>query len=157
MAAPPIPPTRSEGASASDRPSQAHTVDVDQRIGAGWRLPCERFSVAAMAAEAPVAIQQRRGGRDPGCGKRDIVGRMAQAFPLAMAPQGQPVTVKSVTAGRMLEARLLAMGLTVGTRVTVLQREASGPLLLALGETRLGIGAGMAMKIMVTPAESGQT
>lgn len=81
---------------------------------------------------------------------------MVDEFPLAMAPEGQPVTVRSLTAGRTLETRLLGMGLTIGTCVTVLQREAGGPMLLAVGDTRLGIGAGMAMKIMVTP-QGGQT
>ena len=77
---------------------------------------------------------------------------MGAHFPLAMATEGRPVVVRSTTAGKALERRLIEMGIVTGTVVTVLQQDADGPLLLAVGDTRIGIGRGMAMKIMVAPA-----
>ena len=68
-----------------------------------------------------------------------------------MAPEGMPVVVRVCMAGKSLEKRLIEMGIGTGKVVTVLQRDTDGPLLLAVGETRIGIGRGMAMKILVAP------
>ena len=71
-----------------------------------------------------------------------------------MAAEGSPVVVKGCTAGKALERRLIEMGIVTGKVVTVLQGDVDSPLLLAVGDTRIGIGRGMAMKIMVAPAGS---
>lgn len=50
--------------------------------------------------------------------------------------------------------RLEEMGLRPGTHVQVLANEGHGPLLLKLGDARVAIGRGVAMKIRVRPAEA---
>lgn len=52
--------------------------------------------------------------------------------------------------------RLEEMGLRPGMRVQVLANEGHGPLLLRLGESRVAIGRGVAMKIRVRPAAAGE-
>ena len=69
-----------------------------------------------------------------------------------MAAEGSPVVVRRCTAGKSLEKRLIEMGLVTGKVVTVLQGAADGPLLLAIGETRIGMGRGMAMKVIAASA-----
>ncbi len=46
-------------------------------------------------------------------------------------------------------ARLEEMGLRQGGSVTVVSNEGTGPLLLKLGESRVALGRGVAMKVMV--------
>ncbi len=52
-------------------------------------------------------------------------------------------------------ARLEEMGLRPGALVEVLGNEGHGPLLLRVGETRIAIGRGVAMKIQVRPTHGG--
>ena len=70
-------------------------------------------------------------------------------LPLTMLPPGQPARIVEVRAGRHLKDRLAGLGLLPGNTVKVL-RDNGGPLLLAVGETRLALGRGMAHKILVT-------
>lgn len=72
-----------------------------------------------------------------------------QMFPLAMAAEGEPVRVAALYGGAGLARRVAEMGLNVGCEVVVRQRQASG-LIVARGETRFALGAGMAQKIMVS-------
>ena len=69
-------------------------------------------------------------------------------FPLAMAQEGERVTIFLLRGGKGLEMRLTSLGLNVGSELTVSQR-GGGNLVVLRGETRLGLGAGMAQKIMV--------
>ena len=71
-------------------------------------------------------------------------------IPLAMVTPGRRVRIVSLNAGRGLEAHLIDMGLGVGSEVEIIQRGAPGPFLVAVKETRLAIGQGMARKIMVS-------
>jgi ferrous iron transport protein A len=72
------------------------------------------------------------------------------AFPLTLADEGEPVRIVALRAGRGLDQRLTEMGLHVGSEVRVRQRQPGGGLVVARGETRLALGAGMAHKILVT-------
>jgi Fe2+ transport system protein FeoA len=73
----------------------------------------------------------------------------SKIIPLAMAYPGQKVRVVSVMAGRGLRQRLIGMGLNVGSEVEVIKPGAPGPFLIAVKETRLAIGQGIAYKILV--------
>jgi Fe2+ transport system protein FeoA len=53
-----------------------------------------------------------------------------------------------VAAGKVLSRRLAEMGLTPGVQLEVLQDQ-GGPLLLAVRDSRLALGRGMAHKIFV--------
>lgn len=69
-------------------------------------------------------------------------------FPLAMAQEGERLRIHLLRGGKGLEMRLTALGLNVGSELTVSQREGGG-LVVLRGETRIALGAGMAQKIMV--------
>jgi ferrous iron transport protein A len=79
---------------------------------------------------------------------------------LKMAPPSVPVTFLSpgeegeiveVRGGRGLVKRLAGMGLVRGVRVTMVQWDTSGPLILAVSGSRIALGRGMAVRIMVRP------
>lgn len=74
----------------------------------------------------------------------------AKIIPLALAYPGQKVKVVSIVAGRGLRQRLISMGLNVGSEIKVIKSRAPGPFLIAVKETRLAIGRGIAYKIMVS-------
>lgn len=73
-----------------------------------------------------------------------------KAFPLAMACEGDRVRIQSLRGGKGLEMRLTSLGLNVGSELTVSQHQ-GGRMVVLRGEIRLGLGAGMAQKIMVVP------
>jgi len=67
---------------------------------------------------------------------------------LDMVGIGQSVKLVKVTAGRQLARRLAEMGLTPGVQLKVVQDQ-GGPMLLAVRNSRLALGRGMAHKIIV--------
>lgn len=76
--------------------------------------------------------------------------RMARngTLPLTMVAPGQRVKLVQITAGRRLRHRLTELGLTPGIGLEIIQDQ-GGPLLLAVRDTRLALGRGMAHKILV--------
>ena len=70
---------------------------------------------------------------------------------LSRIPVGRTATVSALAGGREFQSRLVSMGLKVGSRIRVIRsgNGGNGPTLVALGETRLAIGRGMADKIRV--------
>jgi len=78
------------------------------------------------------------------------------AMPLTMLPPHRPARVVSIRAGHTLTERLAGLGLRPGAEVSVLH-DNGGPLLLAVGETRVALGRGMAHKVLVTPLPQGET
>ena len=73
------------------------------------------------------------------------------SFPLTMAVRGQLVRLTKIMAGRKLTHRLTELGLTPGVNLEVLH-DHGGPLLLAVRDSRLALGRGMASKILVETA-----
>ena len=73
-----------------------------------------------------------------------------KSFPLAFASPGEKLTIKSIIGGHELCSRLSALGLIPGVEVEILQENGhcSG-LLVRVGESRLALGRGMAVKVMV--------
>ncbi len=53
-----------------------------------------------------------------------------------------------------MRRRLADLGLTLDMPLYVVQRDRHGPLIVAVKDTRLAIGCGMALHIMVEPLES---
>ncbi len=68
-----------------------------------------------------------------------------------MADEGVAVRIVALRAGRGLDLRLTELGLNVGSELRVVQRQGTG-LIVARGEARIAIGAGMATRIMVVRA-----
>lgn len=71
-----------------------------------------------------------------------------RTLPLAMVGIGERVRLVTIASGQQLSHRLTEMGLTPGVEMEVMQDE-GGTLLLAVRDTRLVLGRGMAHKIMV--------
>jgi len=71
-------------------------------------------------------------------------------LPLALVKDGEKVEIIDfVKKGRALFCHLRDIGLFTGKIVEVVSNQGRGPLLLKIDETRIAIGRGMAMKIMV--------
>lgn len=75
-----------------------------------------------------------------------------EIFPLSEATTGQQVRLVRIQGGRRLTHRLVEMGLTPGVRMRVLQNS-GGPLLLAVSDSRIALGWGMATQVEVTADE----
>lgn len=71
--------------------------------------------------------------------------------PLSALSEGQRGTVVGLAGGIAFQNRIVSMGMPLGCEVEVLQNGTPhrGPTLVAVGETRLAIGHGMAEKILV--------
>jgi len=73
-------------------------------------------------------------------------------MPLSMVTPGQEVELVAVQGGWGIRRRLAEMGLNPGVRIRVIQSDLRGsPLIIAVRDTRLALGHGMAHKIMVKP------
>jgi ferrous iron transport protein A len=69
--------------------------------------------------------------------------------PLSLAPAGEPMTIVDVRAGSRLRHRLSDLGLVPGTVIEVVQSLGRGPVILALGDSRLALGRGASHKVLV--------
>jgi ferrous iron transport protein A len=67
-------------------------------------------------------------------------------------PEGSEVEIVGVHGGRGLVRQLTEMGFTNGSSVKVL-RNHRGPVLVEVKGSRVAIGHGLAMKMMVKPIE----
>lgn len=72
--------------------------------------------------------------------------------PLAQVPSGQRVRITGYQGGRMLRARLLALGLNLGREVDILQNN-RGLIIVALNGGRVALGRGISQKILTGPVE----
>lgn len=70
-------------------------------------------------------------------------------MPLTHARTGDAVRVVAINAGRGLQARLAAMGIAPGSRLTVKGRNGHGPFVVAVQNSRVALGRGMVSKIEV--------
>lgn len=70
-------------------------------------------------------------------------------MPLAMLPDGARARVVEVYGGRGLNRRLAEMGFNTGVLVRVIQNHSPGPTLIEVKDSRVCLGRGVAMKIMV--------
>ncbi len=70
-------------------------------------------------------------------------------IPLSFASPGRDLAVTCVNAGYSLQRRLTDLGLAPGVPVIVLGGCHPGPLLVSVKGSRLGLGFGVAQKIMV--------
>jgi ferrous iron transport protein A len=69
-------------------------------------------------------------------------------IPLDQLPSGASVRVCELGGGKTFANRLASMGLSVGSRLQVLQNRGQGPLLVLVRDTRIALGRGEAMKIL---------
>lgn len=69
---------------------------------------------------------------------------------LASVPSGQRVRITGHKGGRMLRARLLALGLNLGREVDILQNN-RGLIIVGLNGGRIALGRGISQKILTEP------
>ena len=74
-----------------------------------------------------------------------------RGFPLAQAGDGEQVEIVAVHGGGNIHRRLSDLGLAPGKRVTIVAGQLGGPILVAIGASRVAIGFGMALKVQVIP------
>lgn len=70
-------------------------------------------------------------------------------IPLALVSPGEEVRLVAFRGGFRMRKRLADLGLNIGMTLRVIQRTSHGPLVLAVKDSRLAIGRGMAHHIMV--------
>ncbi|WP_353684481.1 FeoA family protein [Thermodesulfovibrio sp. 3907-1M] len=71
-------------------------------------------------------------------------------IPLALVDNGEKVEVVDFARkGRSIYCRLRDIGIFVGKVIEVLSNQGQGPILLKIDDSRIAIGRGMAMKILV--------
>ena len=68
---------------------------------------------------------------------------------LSSVDQGKEVTLIDIDGGRGIRSKLYSMGLVPGVKLTVLRGNCAGPTMVAVRDSRLAIGRGMAQKIIV--------
>lgn len=71
---------------------------------------------------------------------------------LCEAPIGKPVQLTGVNGGTKFNRRLVELGLTPGVHLKVLQ-DSGGPLIIAVRDSRIALGRGMAKKLSVSIIE----
>ena len=76
-------------------------------------------------------------------------GKRINAIPLSLVRVGQRVKILYVAGGYSMRCRLAQMGIYPGVVVSVEMKYTPGPIVLRKDSLRVGIGAGMANRIMV--------
>lgn len=89
-------------------------------------------------SETPMAFPQQTAAQPGVC------------LPLAMMAIGDRVWVVEIRGGRRMVRRLTDLGIVQGMEITVVNRTESGSVIVGLPGCRIGIGAGMAHRVMVT-------
>ena len=69
--------------------------------------------------------------------------------PMAFLSEGETAVIVDIHGGRNVITRLTSLGLTIGTRVRVIKSIGPGPILVEVRGSRLALGRGIAMKIIV--------
>jgi len=82
-------------------------------------------------------------------GDRRSWGREGMEIPLAMLPLGIEGRISSIRGGRGLVRRLIEMGFQLGEKVRVIHSHNPGPVVAEVKDTRIALGRGVAMRIMV--------
>jgi ferrous iron transport protein A len=72
-----------------------------------------------------------------------------QSFPLAIASVGERLKILQIQGSKTTIRRLNEMGLVQGTELEVLNL-VNGSVMFSIGNNRLGLGAGMARKVVCT-------
>lgn len=70
-------------------------------------------------------------------------------IPLAMLSESEEAKIVELSGGRGLVRRLSEMGFTYGTKVKVMYSGSPGPVLVDIRGSRIALGRGVAMKIIV--------
>lgn len=75
--------------------------------------------------------------------------RCADVVSLDTAPINKNLRICRLDAGRNAYSRLSSMGIVPGVQIKIIRRDADGPLLLEVKGTRIALGRGLGLKVMV--------
>ena len=79
---------------------------------------------------------------------------VARTMPLAMVSPGETVAVDAIVGGRGLARKLTDMGLTPGVEIRVITNHMPGPVMIELRGSKVALGHGVSLKIMVSEAQA---
>lgn len=68
---------------------------------------------------------------------------------LVFAPENTPLLLKDISGGGNIRRRLAELGLVEGAELELVQGSGSGPVMVRIGGSKIGIGRGMAHQIEV--------
>lgn len=68
---------------------------------------------------------------------------------LSSVEAGKKIVIQDINGGRGIRSKLYSMGLIPGAKLTILRENGAGPVMVAIKDSRLAIGRGMAQKIIV--------
>ncbi|MFH1676968.1 MAG: FeoA family protein [bacterium] len=74
----------------------------------------------------------------------------AREFPLSEAPESIPLRVIGIQSGHGAQSRLASMGILPGEIVKIVRKGNGGPLLVEVKGTRVALGRGISLKVIVT-------
>ncbi len=77
--------------------------------------------------------------------------RRNSLIPLALLSEGCEGAVVEITGGRGVARRLSELGFNPDVRVKVISSHFPGPVVVSVRGSRIGLGRGVAMKILVKP------
>jgi ferrous iron transport protein A len=70
-------------------------------------------------------------------------------MPLGLVNSGGMAVIRDIRASGQVQQQLLEQGLMKGALLRIIQNDAGRPLIVALGNTRLAMGHGLALQILV--------
>jgi len=70
--------------------------------------------------------------------------------PLSAIPSGRRVRITGYAGGRMLRARLVALGLNLGREIDIIQNN-RGLIIVGVNGGRVALGRGVSQKILTVP------
>jgi len=70
-------------------------------------------------------------------------------MPLTLASVGEEVRLVDIRGGQELRKRLADLGFNMGMTLRIVQKDVDGPMILAVKDSRMVLGRGMAQKVMV--------
>ena len=78
---------------------------------------------------------------------------MRRRLPLYMVGPGERVEVVELQGGRGVVGKLHNMGLYPGVKIDVIHNQGVGPIMVSVDGRRIGLGTGMAFKVIVSRVE----
>lgn len=70
-------------------------------------------------------------------------------MPLAFAKTGEEFEIVEMRGGMNFLKKVMEMGVYTGIKVRVISNPGNGPIIIALSDTRIALGRGMATRIFV--------
>lgn len=81
--------------------------------------------------------------------------REERILSLGELAEGAQARVHQVQGGQAFRGRVATLGFTLGTPLRLLQNAGRGPVIVLIRGTRVALGRGEALKVLVAPEESG--